>query len=372
MLLAGSSARAAEQTNAEQAVIMKDFPSRGFAPMPALAALALQLPPPLLAQGTADGSTTPVTVQSFTRAETDMYFSRIVQRGGLGRFDHNREVTPIDRQEVVRMNRDTLYSAAVFDLDAGPVTITLPDGGNRYMALLIVDENHYTSAVVYAPGRYTFSRDQIGTRYFAGLVRTLIDPQNSSDMKAANALQDGIRVEQAAPGRFEVPRWDPVSQKKIRDALSVLASLEATPTPPRFGRKQDLDPVSHLIGTAAGWGGNPEEAARYVSVYPKANNGKTLHTLTVKDVPVRGFWSVSVYNKDGFFEPNALGVYSINNLTAKPNANGSVTMQFGACEPRTPNCLPTPPGWNYVVRLYRPGKTILDGTWRSPEAQPVR
>jgi hypothetical protein len=208
-----------------------------------VAGLCLQVPQPSLAQDTGDHTpvvlssstssspTTPVTVQGFTRAETDMYFSRIVQRGGLGRFDHNREVTPIDRQEVVRMNRDTLYSAAVFDLDAGPVTITLPDGGKRYMALLIVDENHYTPAVVYAPGRYTFSRDQIGTRYVAGLVRTLIDPQNSSDMKAANALQDGIRVEQAALGRFGVPRWDPVSQKKIRDALSVLASLEATPTP---------------------------------------------------------------------------------------------------------------------------------------------
>jgi para-nitrobenzyl esterase len=349
---------------------MKASRLNGFA---TIAALALQAPLPLLAQGiTSDGAMTPVTVKSFARAETDMYFSRIVKRGGFGKFDHNREVTPISRQEVVRMNRDTLYSAAVFDLDAGPVTITLPDSGKRYMALLIVNEDHYTQAVVYAPGRYTFSRDQMGTRYFAGLVRTLVDPQSSSDIRKANALQDAIQVEQAATGRFEVPRWDPASQSKIRDALSILASMEATPTPPRFGRKEDVDPVSHLIGTAAGWGGNPEEAARYIAVYPKANDGKTVHSLTVKDVPVKGFWSISLYNKDGFFEPNALGAYSINNLTAKPNADGSVTVQFGACETGTTNCLPTPPDWNYVVRLYRPGKAILDGSWTFPEANPVR
>jgi hypothetical protein len=30
------------------------------------------------------------------------------------------------------------------------------------------------------------------------------------------------------------------------------------------------------------------------------------------------------------------------------------------------------PGWNYVVRMYRPQKEILDGTWKFPEAQPVK
>jgi hypothetical protein len=65
-------------------------------------------------------------------------------------------------------------------------------------------------------------------------------------------------------------------------------------------------------------------------------------------------------------------VYSVNNVTAKPNADGSVTVQFGGQPDRNvPNCIPISPGWNYLVRMYRPRKQILDGTWKFPEAQPV-
>ena len=114
-----------------------------------------------------------------------------------------------------------------------------------------------------------------------------------------------------------------------------------------FGRKDEVDPVQHLIGTAAGWGGNPAHAALYAGAEPKQNDGKTVYRLTVKDVPVDGFWSVSVYNKDGYFQKNARNAYTVNNVTAKPNADGSVTIQFGGDE-GAPNCMPIMPGWNYV------------------------
>jgi hypothetical protein len=317
-------------------------------------------------------ATVPVTVQNFTRAETDQYFGVAVKRGGLGKFNHDRQPTPIDKQDVVGMNRDTLYSAAVFDLDAAPVTITLPDTGKRFMSLLIVNEDHYSPAVVYAPGHYTYTKEKLGTRYMMAVVRTLIDPRDPRDIQAANAVQDAIKVEQPSIGTFEVPNWDPVSQKKIRDALIVLSGNLGDNTPPRFGWKGEIDPVMHLIVTAAGWGGNPEEAARYINVYPKANDGKTVHKLTVKDVPVDGFWSITVYDKDRYIVKNNLDAYSVNNITAKPNADGSVTVQFGGCQKGTPNCIPTPPEWNYIVREYRPRKELIDGTWKFPEAQPAK
>jgi hypothetical protein len=70
----------------------------------------------------------PVTADNFNRAESHMYFSGTLKRaGGLGRFNHRRQLPPLDQQGVIRANRDTLYSKPVFDLDAGPVTVTLPD-----------------------------------------------------------------------------------------------------------------------------------------------------------------------------------------------------------------------------------------------------
>ena len=84
-----------------------------------------------------------------------------------------------------------------------------------------------------------------------------------------------------------------------------------------------------------------------------------------------GFWSVSVYNKEGYFQKNARNAYTVNNVTAQPNADGSVTIQFGG-DADAPNCIPIMPGWNYLVRMYRPRKEILDGTWKFPEPQPVQ
>jgi hypothetical protein len=89
-------------------------------------------------------------------------------------------------------------------------------------------------------------------------------------------------------------------------------------------------------------------------------------------VPVDGFWSISLYNAKGFFQKNVFDAYSLNNLTAKANQDGSVTVQFGGCQKNTANCLPIVSGWNYTVRLYRPRKEIIDGSWKFPEAQPVR
>lgn len=320
----------------------------------------------------ADSQPARVTVDNFKRAETDMYFARFAKEGGFGKFHHDRELAPIDKQTVIRLNRDTLYSFGVFDLDASPVTVTLPDAGKRYLAVMVLNQDHYALDVIYAPGPHVISKDKVGTRYVCLAVRTFVNPNDPEDVKAVHALQDAIKVEQKAAGRFEIPNWDPASHKAIRDALLALTTANGGLDSDRmFGRKDEVDPVQHLLGTAAGWGGNPRTAALYSGVGPKANDGKTAYTLTVKDVPVDGFWSVSVYNKDGFFEKNAKNAYTLNNVTAKPNADGSVTIRFGGDE-NAPNYLPVTPGWNYLVRMYRPRKEILDGTWKFPEAVPVK
>lgn len=313
----------------------------------------------------------PVTAENFPRAETDLYFSGIVKdAGSIGKFMHNRTPTPIDHQAVVRMNRDTLYSGAVFDLDAGPVTITLPDSGKRFMSMQIINEDEYTPMVVYGKGSYTLAKDKIGTRYVAAAVRTLADPNNPQDLTEVHNLQDSIKVTQKSQGTFDIPKWDKASQDKVREALLSLAST-INGFGNAFGSKQQVDPVMHLIGSAAGWGGNPDKDAQYVNMKIPNNDGKQIYKLTIKDVPVDGFWSISVYNAKGYFEPNPYNAYSINNLTAQKNSDGSINVQFGGCDGKIPNCLPITQGWNATVRMYRPHSEILSGKWKFPEPQPV-
>jgi hypothetical protein len=311
-----------------------------------------------------------VSADNFIRAESDRYFGNIVSGGGFAGFMHIRELTPMDRQLVVRANRDTLYSAGVFDLDAGPVTVSLPDAAGRFMSTQVITEDHYVPAVFYGAGDHTLRRDDIGTRYVVVVVRTLVDPGDDADVDAVHMLQDAIAARQDDTGSFDIPRWDPVSQKTVRDALLQLATT--LPDSKRmFGTRDDTDPVRHLIGSASAWGGNPERDAMYFSVHPAGNDGATAYRLSVREVPVDGFWSITVYNKDGYFTPNAQNAYSLNNITATRGGDGTVAIQFGGSDGATANCLPVTPGWNYMVRLYRPHDTILNGEWTFPEAEPI-
>ena len=180
----------------------------------AMAVMAALFAAPALAQAPAP---VPVTADNFVRAETDLYLSNVVKDGGFGKFVHRRELTPIDKQVVVRQNRDTLYSAAVFDLDAGPVTITLPDAGDRFVSMQVIDEDQYTPQVTYSPAAIPCPKD-IGTRYVIVGCACWSNPTDP-DVEAVHALQDAIRVEQpGGPGTFDVPKWDQASQKTVRRA----------------------------------------------------------------------------------------------------------------------------------------------------------
>jgi hypothetical protein len=321
-------------------------------------------------QRTTSGGLLVVSPDNFVRAESDIEMSNVVRENGFGQFFHNPDVTPIDKQLVVRANRDTLYSAAVFDLAASPVTITLPDPGPRFMSMQVITEDQYVPAVFYGEGEHTLTQHDAGTRYVIVVIRTLANPNDPADLATARARQNAVDVKQDTKGTFEIPRWDPVTQKTVREALLTLAGT-LSDTKGMFGTPADTDPVRHLIGTASAWGGNPPRDAIYLNATPARNDGTTVYRLTAHDVPVNAFWSISVYNEAGYFTPNPLNAYSLNDITGAKNPDGSITVQFGGCTPAVANCLPVTAGWNYMVRLYRPQAAILNGQWTFPDAQPV-
>jgi len=169
----------------------------------------------------------------------------------------------------------------------------------------VINEDEYTPAVFYGAGSHTLTKEKIGTRYVLAAIRILVDPASVQDLEQVHAQQDAIKVSQKGPGRFEVPNWDPASQKKVRDALLVLGST-LPDFKKAFGSKEQVDPIRHLIGSVAAWGGNPDKDATYLNITPAKNDGATVYRLDVKDVPVDGFWSVSVYNAEGYFQKNPL------------------------------------------------------------------
>jgi hypothetical protein len=314
--------------------------------------------------------TTLVTVENYDRAQTDVNFAGVVKNGGFGKFRHGRELAPPAQQGIVRPNRDTLYSFAIVDLDSGPVTITLPGAGKRFMGMQVVNQDQYTRATYYGAGTHTLAREMIGTRYAIVVVRFLVDFSNEVDVRQVHALQDEIRFTQKRPGTFEVPHWDQTSLKKVQAALQQLGTT-LSDTRHMFGAdEKEVDPVKHLIGSAMLWGGTPEKDTLYLPITPARNDGNTIYRLTVRDIPVDAFWSLTVYNSEGYLHPNPYNAYALNSLTAKKGPDGAINIQFGGCDRKIPNCLPIMKGWNYTVRLFRPRPEILDGRWNFPLAAP--
>jgi len=306
---------------------------------------------------------TKITVDNFERAETNAMFASIgAGAGGVNTWWHFRQPTPLDRQTVIRMNQDTLYSSALVDISEG-ATITIPDAGDRYLSVMVIDQDHYIKRVIHDAGDYELTTAEFDSPFVLVAARTLVDPADPADVAEVNALQDGFGVVAASALPFDPPEVDEASLTDTRNALLELArgldGFDRT-----FGRREDVSPVRHLIGTAAGWGGLPETEAFYVNVDPGLPVAE--YELTVKDVPVDAFWSISLYNSKGFFEPNVRNKNSVNSVTAVPNADGSTTVRFGARDSDEENYLPIMEGWNYIVRLYRPRPEILDGSWVFP------
>jgi hypothetical protein len=312
--------------------------------------------------------TVPVSVENFIRAESDRMFASLhTEAGGVNRFGHHRGPTPIDHQPIIRMNRDTLYSAAIVDISEG-ATITVPDGGGRYVSVMVVNQDHYINRILHEPGEHALTLDEFDTPWVGVAARILVDPSDAEDVATVNALQDQLSVDAQSARPFEMPDYDTGGLDGTRKALLELAR-HLRSFDHAFGSKSDVDPIRHLVATAAGWGGLPDHEARYLGIEPDVPVGD--YKLTVKDVPVDGFWSISVYNADGFFQANDRGSYSVNNVTATPNDDGSVTVSFGGCGDERPNCLPIMEGWTYTVRLYRPKPEILDGSWTFPSIEPA-
>ncbi len=309
-----------------------------------------------------------VNIDNFVRAETAAQFDRFVQgAGGVNKWNHYRVATPLDQQSVIRMNRDTIYSFAIVDISQG-ATLTLPDPGERYMSVMVVNEDQYINNIFHEGGTYELSMEEFDTNYVLLAGRIMVDPFDPADIKAANALQDQMIIKAVSAKPYTHPNYDRASYQATYEPLLEL-SKGIRSTENMFGKRNEVTEARYIIGAAFGWGGLPIYEAAYENRGEPRPAGK--FQLTMKDVPVDAFWSISVYNKDGYFEKNEFDSYSINSVTAKPNQNGSVTVTFDSTNNGYDNFLYVMDGWNYVLRLYRPRKEIQEGKWTFPEPEPV-
>ncbi|WP_114324813.1 DUF1214 domain-containing protein [Candidatus Colwellia aromaticivorans] len=305
-----------------------------------------------------------VNLDNLTTVESHIQFDRYQQFTGINEWFHLRVPTDIDNQTTIAMNRDTLYSFIILDLKE-PVTITYPENEGRYLSLQVIDENHYVYDVFTKAGQYTLTQEEVGSRYATMISRVFIDPDSTKDVSAAHQLQDGLKAESTLNEKFILPNYDMERYKALFSTVQSLINFAHKDTHGSMGKRDEVDSLKHTIATVAGWGLLPAENAMYQPVQLNLDTNKRYKIDVPSDVPVDAFWSISMYNSDGFFVKNELEYYSLNSVTAKTDKSGSYTIHLGGCEDARINCLPfAGEGFYYQWRMYQPGEEFINGTYQ--------
>ncbi len=136
--------------------------------------------------------------------------------------------------------------------------------------------------------------------------------------------------------------------------------------------------LKRAIIALVGLGANQPEDAIYPMSYGDAEgkpfDGRSdyvLHFGKQELPPVGAFWSVTLYDADGFQVNNALDRHALGDRDPlKFNADGSLDLYLQQNSPgkdREANWLPTPAGeFTLTMRLYAPKAEVLDGRWLPP------
>jgi hypothetical protein len=313
----------------------------------------------------------PVTAETFIRAESDRMFHDLSKQG-INLLYHFRTVTPLDQQTVVRMNKDTLYSMGVVDTSKG-ATITFPtippapDGRKRYASIYLVDNDHYCPFVIYEPGTHKLPKD---TKYLGiGIRIQLFDPDDQDELKSVRKLQDQFIINANSADPLPTFQWDSQTLDQLR-AEYEKDSAQYSSWKGMMGPRGKVDEDTRHIAAAAAWGLFPEWDATYLN-YSGGHDCNVCHRATYEVPENDAFWSITVYGNDGYMKSeNSI----VNSSNVQINDDGTFTVYYGSPEVcgDVPNRIDVTEGWNFLMRIYLPGESVLNETYILPKAEPVQ
>jgi hypothetical protein len=193
------------------------------------------------------------------------------------------------------------------------------------------------------------------------------------------------------PGKsFDISKLDPAAQRGLAAAPQEAQKLMAwkVPTLARVANNWSMNTdtmgvygnyyLKRAIVSQVGLGANlPEDA-----IYPlnladesgKPLDGANKYTITFEKgvaPPVNAFWSITLYDPDGFQVGNVLNRFAVSSwMPFKYNPDGSLDLYFQNASPGKEleaNWLPAPKGaFNLTMRLYGPKSEALTGKWNPP------
>ena len=300
-----------------------------------------------------------VTRENYPTVETSRQFViQIKNAGGINMLNKFDGIAKVDNQQIIRLNQDTVYTMGVVDASKG-ATVTIPDAGDRFISLTFVDSDHYVHAAKYGAGTYDLPRD---TDYIYVLVRIGSETGSAEEDAIIAKLQDKIVVKANSAIPFTPINYDEASFEATHKLL--LAEFMTGKHDPKtmFNVKGTVNEEARQVGSAIGWGGG-QMIDNIWTMYSDSKDFSCQSTTFENPKNEGGFWSITVYNKDGFlFAKN-----NVNSYRAKLNDDGTYTVRFG-CEGQANN-IDTKTGndtgtWNAILRAYRPSMLVQSGKWQ--------
>lgn len=302
-----------------------------------------------------------VTEDTYPRAESERQMIVRQTNAGINKFEHKYELTPTDKQDVVRMNRDTYYSFATINVSKGAKAIMpkIPEG--MYMSIMTITLDHRIQPMQYGSGEFELST-HVGDYIFL-VVR--LDARLTKEQ--ANKIQDQMKIVAGSDVPMAVKPYDKKSfesvEKELKAQMPALLKKEGNEA--LINMFTDIDEKYDTfnekkwkIGAAVGWGG----ALKTDNIYEISKNypSDTCYQATFEDPENKAFWSVTVYNADGFMFSDFAN-YSSN--TAVKNEDGTYTLSFG-CGDDAINNIPTANEsgqFNLAMRHYQRSEKVAKG-----------
>jgi hypothetical protein len=318
-----------------------------------------------------EAQTTVVTDENYGLAESEIIFADNVGKiaaatgtNGVGEWMHLRQGADPKDRAIMRINFDTIYSTVILDLTE-PATLTMPEINGRYQSAWIITDEHYNPMAFVEPGTYSLTQENVGRRYAMIAMRTQVNVMDPDDLAVVHKIQDQLKIEQNDTGSFAPSgNWDMEEVLAMRARYQQVGQDDGSKSDELFGKKGEVPLNEHNVGTAMGWGGFTPERAVYPTIF---SDSQEPQTLTLNDVPADAFWSVTVYDAEGYPQGDS---YNINSAFAVANEDGSYTIRFGG-DGDAVNYMDIFDGWNITLRIYEPTEAYFNGEWVMPELELV-
>ena len=295
----------------------------------------------------------PVTEQNFTDAEAEVNFLKWKNKDAMNKLFHLTQLTPAGEMPTVRMNRDTLYSAALVDASNG-FKVHMPDQG-VFTSVLIIDQKGYSQDYLWKPGTHEININTNNGVFVWVLFRIGLE----NGIEKAREAQQTVAITGMGSGVWNPQHYDKAQYQKLHDQYMDEAINSGMFL--QYGSDASrIDMKTKRLSDAAGWGGMDFGINNYQ--ISKNMNSDVCYSTTFEDPQAEEFWSFTIYDADGWLlslnEKNIL-----NSREAMPNKDGTYTVRFNCGKNAINNLETTVPVFGFAWRTYGSSYKVRAGRW---------